>query len=472
MDTTELRRRWSELGLTTRFGLVSALIILSGMLVLGEWVARRIAEGVVHSHAASAALYANSVVKMQVQELKNQSTLSKETLQGIDDLIRPRPIAGFRIWKNNTVVYSERKDLVGRTFPPSPVRNRALAGEVVAVYRLAGNAPSAPIVTPGEWLLEVYAPVRENGTNRIIALAETYEIASSLRTDIRNARIGSWLLTAAIGMGMLALQTAIVHGGNLTIQRQRTDLEQQIHMLSTTRDENKSLRHANDAGERASETQERFLRRVGADLHDGPLQLIAMAVLRVDSMKGLLESSEPDMLREALEDLDLVHGSLSDTMVELRNIAAGLALPEIEHHALPLVIRTAARRHERQSGLPVACAVDHPLPDVRPVIKESIYRFLQEGLSNALHHAGGRGQSIRCRLLGGKIEVSVLDEGPGIGATARSANGHGQGLTGLRYRIEALGGALSIADRSSGGTALVASFPIVPAQPEERRSNV
>ena len=130
--------RWRNLGLTGRFMVTSSIPLILGMSFVGHWVASRISEGVVHSHATAAALYAHSVIESRVQELAVNPALSTEAKSGLDALLRPegmgKPVVSFRIWKGDRVIYGSDPEDVGMDFPPSSLRARAWAGQVAAEY--------------------------------------------------------------------------------------------------------------------------------------------------------------------------------------------------------------------------------------------------------------------------------------------------------------------------------------------------
>jgi hypothetical protein len=102
-------------------------------------------------------------------------------------------------------------------FPASAERERAFQGDVVAKFE--GDGPQAQERAPGAPLLDVYTPIRQTGTNRIIALAETSEVAVELMREIRSAQYASCIVIASAApfsltdglqtrMGELALHTA------------------------------------------------------------------------------------------------------------------------------------------------------------------------------------------------------------------------------------------------------------------------
>src|SRR3954469_25916829 len=83
-----------------------------------------------------------------------------------------------------------------------------------------------------------------------------------------------------------------------------------------------------------------------------------------------------------------------------------------------------------------------------------IYFTASEGLTNVARHARARRAWLRLRIEGPCVALTIEDDGVG-GADARS----GSGLRGLRDRVEALGGQLSVGPREGGGTVLVAVVP-------------
>lgn len=454
---------WRDASISVRFSLVAGLITLSGMIIVGEWAARRVEAGVIDNHAADAALFTDSVIAAHLQELHTSDTLSPEARARVTALLAGflnRSMVGYRIWKGDTIVHAERTDIIGQTRPSSPMRTRARNGEVASALRSTAAAQFVPRVNPGQSLLEIYAPVRRFGSSEIIALVETYEIALALESDVATARFGSWLIIGVIGALMQALQIVTVHGASRTIDRQKRILAERVETLSRMLAENSMLRLRTEAGTRLAENNERYLRKIGADLHDGPLQLLGIATLRLDDIRAQAAKASEVLSPDDIEELEFVRECLGETAREIRDIAAGLSLPDLDAQPLEKVVTLSARRHERLSGLPVALDIQGLLPSASQSMKECVYRVVQEGLSNVLRHAGGKGQGVRVGVAAGVLRVDVVDEGPGLHGTQARTEGTAQGLSGLRDRVEALGGRLSLAPRPGGGSQLTALFDV------------
>lgn len=456
-----LQAFWRDASMSLRFTIVAGLITLSGMVIVGEWVARRVEAGVIDNHAADAALFTDSVIAAHLQELRTHDALSPEARERVSALFAgflDRSMIGFRVWKGDRIVHAERPDLIGQLRPVSQRRAKAQAGEVVSALRPGSESASAPRVPDGQRLLEIYAPVRRHGSSEIIALVETYELASALENDVATARFGSWLFIGLIGALIQALQIVTVHGASRTIEHQKRALAARVDTLSRMLAENNQLRLRTEAGTRVAENNERFLRKIGADLHDGPLQLLGIATLRLDELRLQAIKCPETISADDVEELEFVRECLGETAREIRDIAAGLSLPDLEAQPLEKVVTLSSQRHERLSGLPVALEIHSPLPDASPLLKECVYRLVQEGLSNVLRHAGGKGQGVRAGCSDGTLFIEVLDEGPGINPAQQAREGAAQGLSGLRDRVEALGGQLILAPRPGQGAQLTARF--------------
>jgi len=447
--------RWNALDLARQFMLVTSIALILGMQMIGYWVSHRIGEGIIATHGVTAALYAESFVESRIQELATRDTLSQESREALDRLMLPQalgqPVVGFRIWKGDTVVYSDKPEYIGKAFPPTKLRDLAWKGRLSVEYE--DHAPDhGPALKADEALLEIYIPIRRSGGgNDIIALAETYQIAPELKRELRRAKIGTWIVVAAFTVCMLLLQFMIVLRGSRTIAAQGAALSDRIAELSRLLAENSALRdRAQEASRRVAEMNEQILRRIGSDLHDGPVQMLGMSVLRLDSLRDTVSGAGEEIVKEADVDISILRDGLRDCLAEIRNLSSGLAPADIDKLSFEDTLRVAAQRHERHTGTTVALDLA-PLPgNVSLAIKSCFFRLVQEGLTNAFRHAEGIGQQVVGRCHGDVIEVAVLDRGPGLVADAPSEPDGGLGLAGLRDRVESLGGEFDFGPRPEG----------------------
>lgn len=451
--------RWKALDLARQFMLVTSIALILGMQFIGYWVSHRIGEGIIATHGVTAALYAESFVETRIQELATKDTLTQDSREALDRLMVPQamgqPIVGFRIWKGDTVVYSDKPEYIGKVFPPTKLRDMAWKGRLSVEYE--DHAPDhGPALKADEALLEIYIPIRRSGgSNDIIALAETYQIAPELKRELRGAKIGTWIVVAGFTISMLLLQFMIVLRGSNTIAEQRGALHDRITQLSRLLEENSALRdRAQEASRRVAEMNEQILRRIGSDLHDGPVQVLGMSVLRLDSLRDTVSSAGTEIVQEADVDISALREGLRECLAEIRNLSSGLAPADIDRLSLAEALRVAAQRHERHTGTHVSVDLEAMPDGVSLAIKSCFFRLVQEGLTNAFRHAEGIGQQVAARCQGDIIEVCVLDRGPGLMANTDPDPDGGLGLAGLRDRVESLGGEFDFAPRPDGGMQL------------------
>ncbi len=454
-------RRFGEASLVVRFLSAGAAVMLVAMLVIGSWVTARIEQSVVDSSAAAAAMLVESLVSPLTQELAEGERLSDPAIRALDEVFSNTAmgdrIVSFRLWKDDgLIVYASDPDMVGARYPESPQLARAWAGTVAATFGGLDDDESAAEAELGLPLLEVYSPVRQVWSGEVIAVAEFYEVATALRDDLSEARRGSWLLVSGAFLASGLLLFGIVKAGGRTIERQKSQLRAQVAESRGFARQNADLRRrATGAAARAAAQAEKDLRRISADLHDGPAQYVALASMRLDA----IVPDTPD----TGDDVASVRNALKAALSEIRAISRGLSLPDLESLDLVEVVRRAVESHSAPEGarISVDCAglEGSAVPDS---VKICIYRFLQEALSNAARHAGGADVAVRLEIAGRTLRASVADRGPGFDPAAPRGIGPdgGQGLAGLRDRAESLGGALDIRSAPGAGTTLTLTLPI------------
>jgi signal transduction histidine kinase len=96
---------------------------------------------------------------------------------------------------------------------------------------------------------------------------------------------------------------------------------------------------------------------------------------------------------------------------------------------------------------------------VPPDCKLTLYRVLQESLTNAYRHAGGQGQAVRVWVDDGMLVAEVSDTGPGMTPPTDGRDDH-MGVVGMRERVECLGGTFMIDSAPGEGTRVLARIPL------------
>ncbi len=193
----------------------------------------------------------------------------------------------------------------------------------------------------------------------------------------------------------------------------------------------------------ALDVQAAELRRIERDLHDGAqARLVALSIHLGRAEEQLADRPETAALvRRARQEA-------TAAVAELRDLARGIAPPILADRGLAAAVEALGRR----SATPVE--VDAAL-DERPVpvVETAAYFVVSEALTNAAKHARGAAARVVLRGDGERLLVEVADDGPG------GADPAGSGLTGLRGRVEALDGTLSVSSVPGAGTTVRAELP-------------
>ena len=115
----------------------------------------------------------------------------------------------------------------------------------------------------------------------------------------------------------------------------------------------------------------------------------------------------------------------------------------------------------RRAGLPVDLHVEGEPSPLPPAIDLSAYRIVQEGLTNALKHAGAGHADVTVRYAPDEVQITVADDGAG----ASSGNDPGYGLAGMHERVKIYGGEMSAGSANDGGFVLRTSLPLGGGRP-------
>ncbi len=447
----QFRDRWNAQSLAVQFLLAGGLVSLAAMAIVGFLVTSQIEDAVTRNSAATTALYVDSVIAPILPDMRKSEVLGDTISRALDETLSQGALGerllSFKLWRHDgTILYAKDKGLVGRRFEPSDELEAAWKGQVVAEFNKLDDLESAGERARGKPLLEIYNPVLQPWSGEVVAVSEFYEIAGDIERSLNAARLKSWLAVASVVAAFFGLLSLIVFRGSRTIDAQKRSLNARVGELSELLAQNRRLRlRVQRASQRTAALNERLLRKIGADLHDGPAQLVALAALRLDS--DVLTAATATEAARARE-LIAVKASLDDAMREIRGICSGLVLPHIEALDLVDVLRLAVAEHVQRSGSVVDLSLSAASGVLSPSAKICIYRFVQEALSNSFRHAGGAGQAVAQRMDGDSLEVEVTDKGGGFDPA--DVRPDGLGLAGLRERIESLGGRFDVESSASG----------------------
>ncbi len=186
--------------------------------------------------------------------------------------------------------------------------------------------------------------------------------------------------------------------------------------------------------------------RFERDLHDGAQQRLVSLGLRLRTAQASVVPGAKKLARQ-LED---VASEIDEVVDELRGIASGLHPPVLAHGGLKPALSALARRTAIQVHLDVR--VDQRLSEE---VELAAYYVVSEALANAVKHAAASDVEVDAEVSGGMLVIEIRDDGRG-GASFDQ----GSGLVGLRDRVEALGGQLSVLSPTGVGTTVGIAVPL------------
>lgn len=443
---------WGGFSLERRFSIATAVVVAIAMIVLGHWVERRVRAGWTQTMAEIAATYLEAVVAPHVDEVVPGRALPPAAEEKLRNLIGDGPLGPqvkvIKIWS------TEGKLLFSTAGEPrdeqlrQPQLSRLLRGEIVAP---ASNHASAA----RNGLIEIYAPIHDPSHSRVVLIGEFYKRSDLVDGEITQLKYAIWFLVFHIGCIIAIVLYAMIRRASRVIARQQAELEANLSRAAGLARRNSALRRAADRARlNAAVTNEEYLSRIGADLHDGPIQMLSLMMLRLPQ-----ESADPALQEIRKQFLPLI----IQTLAELRSLTSGLVLPEIRDLSPAATIESAVTRHERYTGTTVTRNFGNLPADMPEAIRICAFRVVQEALMNAYKHAGGASTSVATRFQNGFLSIAVEDGGNRDGAAKPdvvASTGEALGLRGMKTRVAALNGSLAVGRRESGGMVVQVRLPV------------
>ncbi len=207
--------------------------------------------------------------------------------------------------------------------------------------------------------------------------------------------------------------------------------------------------------------------RVARDLHDVVAHAVSVMVVQAGAARITL-AAEPDLTRAALQEVAQAGRA---AMAELRRIiAVGSGSHNEDGSPFGVAGIVALVERRRAGGLAVQMTVTGSDSGVPAAVDSTLYRLVQEALTNIVKHAPSAEAEVTVAIERGAVEVLVRNSPP-RGPAGSMASGSGQGLIGMRERVESCGGHLSYGPRPGGGFEVLARIPLAAAGSEPSYSH-
>lgn len=306
------------------------------------------------------------------------------------------------------------------------------------------------------------------------ALGELYEAREPMRVERPRGREAAWLHELGLEARSALIEPLTIegHSGGLVLAlRSRDSFKEPDRRALRSFAESVARRLQAERSveiERlrfGMEARERERARWAREIHDETIQGLGALKLRLANARDL---EDPDALSEAV---NLVIDALSTEIDGLRHLITELRPAALDDLGLAAALEALARRAQAIDGLDVRTEID--LQGIAgggrldPELESTIYRVVQEALTNVSRHAQAEGATVRVALSGGVVQASVTDDGQGIRDDARSTSRSpedelkgGFGMSGMRERAELVGGELEIGPAPGAGTIVTLTVPL------------
>ena len=209
------------------------------------------------------------------------------------------------------------------------------------------------------------------------------------------------------------------------------------------------------------EAQEDERHRVSRDIHDGPAQSMANILVKAELCEKLLDI---DKDRTKLE-LNNLKGVVRGTLRDLRKIIYELRPMSLDDLGLVPTIERYISNFIEDTGMNVNFKVFGEIDSLEPVIDITIFRILQESLSNIRKHSKAKEVQIYMERTLSRFNLSIIDDGIGFDMNENRSNNtmtsSGFGLISIRERVELLKGNFQIKSSLGIGTTLSLFIPLV-----------
>jgi signal transduction histidine kinase len=204
--------------------------------------------------------------------------------------------------------------------------------------------------------------------------------------------------------------------------------------------------------------------RIARELHDVVAHNVSVMVVQAGAARRTIER-DPERAREALTSVEATGRQALDEMRRLLGVlrtedeATELRAPQPSVSHLDALVA-----HVREAGLPVELVVEGEPRPLMSGVDMSVYRIVQEALTNSLKHAGPAHAQVVLRYGDHDLRLEVVDDGRGLAADAPVSNGGGHGLVGMRERVAIFGGEIHAGPRTGGGYVVSARLPLEPVR--------
>jgi PAS domain S-box-containing protein len=206
--------------------------------------------------------------------------------------------------------------------------------------------------------------------------------------------------------------------------------------------------------ERTLSAQEEERRRIARELHDEAGQLLTALLVGLRTLEDTRKLAEVKVQGHRLREI------ATQAIDEVGRLARGLHPTVLDDHGLGVALSRYASEYSKTYNIDVALTLgDLESSSLSSTVQITLYRIIQEALTNVARHSGAKAVSIRFANLATVVEAEIIDDGCGFDAEAVAVSSQRLGIQSMRERAAMLGGTVSF-PLQRGGTRILVQIPL------------
>ena len=291
------------------------------------------------------------------------------------------------------------------------------------------------------------APVKDERGEVIGAINCFYDVTERKRIEEK--------LRQSVADRLQAEKT--LHENEIRLRLANEQLESEVQKRTA------SLRHLS-AKLMRSQDEER--RRIARNLHDSLGQYLTSIKMNLELLRSSDTPNKEEILSATLE-------SVERAISETRTLSCLLHPPLLDEVGFTSAARWCIDEFAKRSGIEVELELPNGIDRLPELVRITLFRILQESLTNVHRHSGSPSAEVRLKVSNHEAVLTVRDFGRGVPAEliqGSQTNGQqfGVGLSGMRERVNDIGGTFEI-QSNGNGTLITVSIPVATATSEAAR---
>jgi signal transduction histidine kinase len=265
---------------------------------------------------------------------------------------------------------------------------------------------------------------------------------------IRFEQIGIWerYKVYIVGAVSLLMFQAVLIAGLIATSARRRRAEASLRASHV---------QVRDLAGRLITAQEQERARIARELHDDICQRMALLGIELTRLREMLPHGAVDA-RDQVGGLDSAVAALAK---DVQGISHQLHSSKLEYFGLAVAAGYLCKEASSHNLIPIEYVHENVPANLDKDVAISLFRVLQEALSNVVKHSGARHCWVTLRGIGDEVKLHVIDDGHGFDAQA-ALRGHGLGLVSMQERLRLVNGDVFIDSEAGAGTTVRASAPL------------